>query len=605
MFVHSGASYHGHEFSNTLPRSAQSSQRRSPLRRAAYSTPNSLSTALQGSSSSLMSERPLSAGEVTPRLIRERVSFIEPERDTMSEDGMSYTPSESSTTAGSTRKKRRKSSRPSTTFYLAHPAPKLKHKQRLLQIRPQLLLQLQRLSASSRPIPTLDVLPSTTLVPRLSKRFPHMFKGKNGLGANDVVCARSEDYKVSLGHDDDESDSDDDLWAHRDVVAVICQMRKDEGGARGKAGICFSDGSIWEATPISASVMEFVRTDELGQKTKARWVRRRDPRSSYSPDTHERDDRDMKFTFSIIDPNSRRHPVIASLTKSTLDIPDQYTALSAAARSKSPMFDAIDEDDDSDKDEVEEPTIHIVDERLKTLIQVTGVWVALLHGWSPNFSYNKQRPASLALKEHANSGSRTRSSSVNQDPTPRSPGETRSSTPDSCKESAGAMLRRTSNQFLHRHSPSNGSPAPSNTTTTVPRRSISTGSAFMQRAAARKAAQQPSTIPSDNEGEAVKGQTRHSMDLVGFLDSQNDNAISVKRDQLRNTSPKLPSENGRRDVQSAYLSSTKNDTEILMKPSAGRVRESTDASFPRQLKDKESRWKRMLSVFRRGHKNKY
>ena len=137
----------------------------------------------------------------------------------MSDVGRSVANSDDSeVTAGSRR--RRRLTRTSTSFFMAHPAPTLTQTQRLLQIRPKLLFQLQLLSPDSRPVPALDVLPSTVVVPRLAKMFPRMLKTKGQLGANDVIVVKSEEYQVSSDTViEDDTDEDGD----RDVVAVICR----------------------------------------------------------------------------------------------------------------------------------------------------------------------------------------------------------------------------------------------------------------------------------------------------------------------------------------------------------------------------------------------
>jgi hypothetical protein len=74
-------------------------------------------------------------------------------------------------------------------------------------------------------MPAVDVLPSTVVVPRLAKKFPRILRGKGELGCNDVMVVKSEEYHTPPERLMDESDSDEDGLANRDLVAVIC--RKD------------------------------------------------------------------------------------------------------------------------------------------------------------------------------------------------------------------------------------------------------------------------------------------------------------------------------------------------------------------------------------------
>src|SRR3984957_8518734 len=127
MFLHSGASLHGHEFSPINPPTA----RRSPLVRSAFSVPPPKLLTYDNKPAIIRPARRLSA---EPRKTSERVSFSEPEVEIMSDDGFSYASEGSEATAGGTKKKKRKSTRSSTSYQLAHPAPTLTRQQRLLHI---------------------------------------------------------------------------------------------------------------------------------------------------------------------------------------------------------------------------------------------------------------------------------------------------------------------------------------------------------------------------------------------------------------------------------------------------------------------------------------
>ena len=503
MFLHSGASLHGHEYSPTNSSTAQ----RVPLVRSSFSAPvPRLATYDNTNPKTVQPARRTSVGY---RPESENVSYGELEGDAMSEDGMSYTSEASETTTGGTKKKRRRAARSRTSYQLAHPAPTLTRQQRLLQIRPKLLLQLQQLSPDKRPIPRVDVLSSTVVVPRLMKKFPRMFKGKGELGANDVIVVRSEDYNTP--DDGNESDTvDDDSLGSREVLAAICQLRGIPGGAE----ICLGDGSVWHGTPIAKGGFEFVTTNSVtGETTTARWVQRVTPRRHSSqpgsPISVSDAPSDEKYLFSILQPNSRRHPILASITKKILDIPDNYTTVSSSAGRhpptspiRAPKFEL---QQGADKDNLRRTTIP-VDDSLRTLIQVTGVWVALRQGWCLYFKYDdvsmlgSGRPSSLSLPGHG-----TNSNSNIHDGN-KGPGlDTQASTPESNQSSfsgvSGKILR--SSNHIFRSSPSSASPTLLNQSTPLPRRAVSTGAVFMQRAAARRVGHPPSTIASDSEGELI------------------------------------------------------------------------------------------------------
>ena len=215
-------------------------------------------------------------------------------------------------------------------------------------------------------------------------------------------------------------------------MAVICQVGKNNGGSRGLAEIVLSDGSVWVATPLPHGLYEFVTVDERGNRITARWVKRSRRNAVESAGTSE-----SKFTFSIIDPYSRRHPILASMTNDTLDIPDFYTSVSSSAAKNpptspirrfhaDPQFQPLDE-------LRPERTTHAIDETLKTFIQVTGIWVALRQGLSPYFKYNDTMALAVdpsPVQRTVSVGGRMKSLTTTTDGAV-SPAGTISSTPDS------------------------------------------------------------------------------------------------------------------------------------------------------------------------------
>lgn len=276
---------------------------------------------------------------------------------------------------------KKQSSRPRTSYQLAHPAAHARHKR--LKLRPKLLLQLQQASHTPRPLPILDVLPSTVYLPKLARKFPTMFRGKNGLGPNDLIIAKSELYQRALEDPNTRRDSGHESDEHQEVVATICQLLTEDALPKGKAEICFNDGPTWEATPLPNGSYEFVANTEHGPQT-MRWVLRgcKSRRTSGIQSTTPADTK--RFTFSMIDPNTRRHPVAASMTRNYLEVFDEYTI----PGSKPPATDTSVISDTSQTDSPLEGSTFATDDRLRTLIVVTSIWVAFREGWSHTFSYN-------------------------------------------------------------------------------------------------------------------------------------------------------------------------------------------------------------------------
>ena len=472
------AAAHRHEFSN--PQVAG--------RPPTSPVPNSSSTAPQSSppsshpSSPLIcptislpywsSWRPVSAGSTHGPQSLEAILDGETKIDNLSDGGFSGT---SSNDIAVRTKRRRLAPKLRTSFQIAHPPPVIRHKQRL-KIRPRLLLQLQQLSASSRPTPALDVLPSVLFAPRLAQKFNRMRKGKEGLGANDLVVVSSEAYDSSPATSEKHDESEEESWDHREVVATIRELKKEEGGARGKVEISLNHGSIWEATPLLNGGYEFVAKE--GSQNIARWVPRRSSKrrrshTMQSGTTLPSGEDQKKFNFSIVNPNTRRHPIIASITRTTIDILDRYASPSPEFLSplRSPSSIQSSQNGYFENVEVQPNTMTETDEQLRILIVVTGIWVVFRENWSQNFHYNDAmsvpllasnafcHPSNRTLSLHSGDGVKTRTNS-RDGPNGR----------HSALQNLGGMVRQTSTQLLHR----------SHAQDLQPRRAHSTGTAFMK-----------------------------------------------------------------------------------------------------------------------------
>ncbi|ERT00337.1 hypothetical protein HMPREF1624_03708 [Sporothrix schenckii ATCC 58251] len=512
MFLHSGASLHGHEYSNRPNRPPNQQllpdPRRNRLLRSAFTSPNSASSsastssALSSSASAvshpsvtsssataipslnasatssppsivrsstysdgirparplrpkphlrhvseglLTSDRSLppepvvrfhdppvvETGPITRSLSTNTPRLSTPSRprarlpkapEPMSEDEASFSASEASyasdpapsSAASSKPSRRRRTPRKSTTFLLAHPAPKLSTKKHLLKrLRPTLLMQMQQLSADRRPRPVIDVYPSSLLAgnvaaPRFSKRFPRLFGINGELGLHDTILVQSEDYDSRLLGS--ESDDENDSFEHRALLAVLSPLRRGD-----QSEIALEDGSVWTTKALPTGSFDFVRVDEHGNTTTARWVSRNMSKPPPAVDakctTTGADDHaataehDCKFTFSIIDPQSRRHPILGTLTRTTLEILDTYTTVSPSAsryppsRAWTPSPASHDADNSNDEelshdDDAGQPSIAPsmlsnakarttlpVDAALKNFISISAVWVALQCGW--------------------------------------------------------------------------------------------------------------------------------------------------------------------------------------------------------------------------------
>ncbi|THW81325.1 hypothetical protein D6D18_08876 [Aureobasidium pullulans] len=325
---------------------------------------------------------------------------------------------------------RKRSSRPKTSYSIAHAPPKgsARHK---IHVRAKPLLQLHQLSQSARPMPAYELLPSAIFSPSLSRAISKAFRTRHGLCPADLAIVKAEKYHQHEASNKEEDES-------RDVLALVCKGRKGDGNTASKAKLYLEDGSEWEAYPLPNGGYEFFSTDEHGLGMTARWVLRR-PRARRSQSASDMaswsaDGSTKRFQFSTISPNSRRHPVIASLTTTSLDINDSYTTPSPLAPSPE-----ISDHEEAGQDSADISTDPIVtSQSLMALITATAVWVTLREGWCPGYRYDDLMLRSPSLKLNTSPiKSPTEMSSAAKEDTPR-----RSGSIARMFRSASAMKRR-------------------------------------------------------------------------------------------------------------------------------------------------------------------
>ncbi|KFY78786.1 hypothetical protein V499_02102 [Pseudogymnoascus sp. VKM F-103] len=547
--LHPGAGLHGHEYSKNAPKSRSPSPRIT-LHRSPFSAPTKTTSQLD-TTPSKPSLRTTTTGQFSPTKARDtpdRVAFLDPDFDeVMSDDGRSCGYSDGSAARG---RSKRKGRHRSTSYYLAHPAPTLTQKQRLLHIRPKLLLQLQQLSADARPRPMVDVISSSTFVPRLSKKFPNLYRGSGELKINDVMIVRSDDYDA-LDEDKEVESVVEESARDRDVLAVICQVPK---GDLGTVEICLEDGSRWTAGPSSKGVLELVKTDPLtGERTIGRWVprgtSRRNSLQTPARGTTAAGGAEPRYQFSFIDPSTRRHPILATLTQGTLKISDTYSPVASSEEEHPPVSSRTSLDGGEQGDSDSNVTVSVdrkvltVYEEQRLLIEVSAVWVALKQGWCPSFKYGDccsptssgkfaTPPSSSTL---SSKGERPRSFSLTPSGAARhrrSRSNTVTSIPESVDSSTGTTRSRrgvfaratfSASTFSAALAESEAGSGAGNKRNSAPpsafqqqqfkppERSFSNGAAFMQKAAKKKAGRPASS--SGSEGVRTPGRGS-SLDMV-------------------------------------------------------------------------------------------
>lgn len=419
MFLHSGAGLHGHEY--TTPRRSSElvhrkqillrSSMRQPLTKETrrFSTPFADIQPRDGQQQNMptVNTRPTSL-PIQPRSVSESARHRDHSvrfRDELhvthfstpvhSEDEESIAESQLTVDSDVSSRRRRKQRLPrkSTTFALAHPAPGLRTKQRrLVQFRPKVLLQLQELG-EKRAVPAFDIVPSSQIagsfiIPVLAKRFPRMFRAKPNLGQNDLLLMRSENYNISTpavpGNDNNES------IGERDVLAVV-SVNRHEGTDH--AELTFRDGSTWFIEAIANGSYEMKRVDGSASPRKGRWVRRLTPSRTNSMESGiaaPAQPMQDKWTFSILDPAARRHPIMGVLTSTSLEIYDNYNTMSPSS-SRYPPTKSFGCGIGVPLEEPQSHTVSAVAEERKTvtvtednkmLMMVSATWISLRQaGW--------------------------------------------------------------------------------------------------------------------------------------------------------------------------------------------------------------------------------
>jgi hypothetical protein len=403
-------------------------------------------------------------------------------------------PASSSSIASTEGKPKKRGSRPKTTYNLAQPPPitGTRHK---LHIRPKVLLQLHQVIPSKRPKPVYEVIPFSLLAPRSTRRLARTFNSKDKLCPTDLLIVKAAEY----GNKDEDEKSDDERWGTRDVIGIICPSKKGDKDPSDRTELLLDDGSSWEVTNMPNGGYEFSFTDDHGLNLKRRWI----PKSAHARRVSTMSNSsqalgspvlpdEKKFNFSTISASSRRHPVIASLSRTSIDVLESYTMPSATSP-PTPSLPSLDLSTPLPTPaSITEPTSFLdkdrlpvkTDDALRRFIVLSGIWVAFSENWSPAYSWSRNIPTAYPLSINSTNprpaANRTVSMSFIDSPRSTSP----ASTIDENRRTP-RKLWRTGTQKLHSSASfskfssasSPKTPAPASPVKTRSRRSNSTGNA--------------------------------------------------------------------------------------------------------------------------------
>ncbi|KAF1977509.1 hypothetical protein BU23DRAFT_298280 [Bimuria novae-zelandiae CBS 107.79] len=376
----------------------------------------------------------------------------------------------------STERPRKRSARPKTTYKLAQPPHPRGGK---LHIRPKVVLQLHQVVASRRPKPAYEVIPYTIFIPFSTRYKCRTYRGKS-LTACDLLILKAEEYQHN-----EEDKSDEERFGSREVLGVICPGKEDKNGAT-KTEILMANGQSWEVTRTPNGGYEFLHVDDHGLTLRSRWVMKPPHlrrQSNMSNGSHSSPTEDRKFTFSTISQNSRRHPIIATMTRDRIEVSDSYMMPSATSpptpsvpsSTITPVAtpSSIDMNSFFDIDRLPIET----DDALRSFIVASGIWVAFQENWSPAYSVHAKwvPPPLLTSSTFRTPPNRTVSMTYIDSPRSASP----ASMTEENKRTLPSIIR-SHTQFLHGKTSDSGSLL-SSPIKTRSRRSNSTGNTDLFR----------------------------------------------------------------------------------------------------------------------------
>ncbi|KAI1817273.1 hypothetical protein GGS20DRAFT_533371 [Poronia punctata] len=628
MFLHSGASLHGHEFSPKGPQVVHQTYRQNSLLCSGRPLPVNrsltfpiespphpdLKNVAEGKEPGFGIESMVGGSEDVSEVEECEVEPVALQEEMSEDAASSITGIETGTIRPLAQTRTAKGHRTRTNYIIAHPPPKLRTKQRIIHIRPKLVLQMQQVSVGERPQPVIDVYPSSavagSIIAPLLKRFPRIAPLKNELSIHDVMLVRSEDYTSRVsGY---EGDDDEENLMSRELLAILSPSNEED-----KTEIVMAEGTAWVATTRAgkgACSYEFTTVDSMGTTTTARWVRKRVVASSLpgtptSPtsDTLRTTASDCTFTFSFIDPKTRRHPIIATLTSTSLSVSDTYTAVSPFPDQDPPGSSSSSRANSPCRGEENKPgkSTQPVEEWQRAFISVSAIWVALRHGWAPTFRPEDMIPShASAVSPTAERGvsgrKRSQSATVRSSPmTPTSP-----SFDTSGRRKPPPLIGLRQNEM---HSAN-----------TAPRRATSTGASFMRKRMAAQA-ESDKQAPDDFQISNLNRRAFSGDWSVGLAKGGHENSLAETMMDSLDVSSEDNSEGGQSPALASAATSTRRRvvSEIcavnhLSPDLAGNgtaqrgAALAEEARFPRQVdgsepstKRRSRKWRSMVTWFRK------
>jgi hypothetical protein len=170
-----------------------------------------------------------------------------------------------------------------------------------------------------------------------------------------------------------------------EALAVIVSRQRGNQ----EAEICLAGGSAWKATCLPNKVFQFVlETGTSNGISAAKWqpAGRIDPgfniTSRSAPDGSPA--QEQQYKFSVVYSRCRWNPILASLTRTRLEIAERCAPTDHDYASEMDLTSSV----EASNGLASFCASKEVDDNLKALIQATAIWVALSLGWCDSFNFN-------------------------------------------------------------------------------------------------------------------------------------------------------------------------------------------------------------------------
>jgi hypothetical protein len=182
------------------------------------------------------------------------------------------------------------------------------------------MLQIQQVSADSRPSPILDVYQPSIFMSGAARPLSKRLK----LRKRDICIARSE-YLESLKVEEMPPDrSQNGLFQNKEIVAVIrpCQKKNNDSVAQGE--VYFQEGQCWICTTVSHGSYQFTMKHKDGTTKTALWRTQRDKDlknlGESSARTPNHSARVERFLFFTADPAGNYTSPLAIMTRKGIEV---------------------------------------------------------------------------------------------------------------------------------------------------------------------------------------------------------------------------------------------------------------------------------------------